>query len=205
MLRRFIDSDGNDESLLDNLPFDERLARHEAGDNGQILNEEFVNALMANYFKVCDGYHPANMTREDKDKINNRFMRLAQFTLAVFRNDSAYFERMGGVIQFVVNNRDRFQKITAIDQEHSNLIEGVRRWWYENDKRKRTHFWIDWVFRYVIRKYKTDMFMRRSINMALIFITANANSWQFDESYDPRMWFPAYRGKFANAMFKGNF
>lgn len=204
-LRAFIECDGKDESLLDELPFDERLAQCEAGDNGFVPNEEFLYAMIQNYSKVVNTYFDVSYDQRRKDIELKRIDKVIKFGIAVYRNDVAYFERIGGIISFIVHNADKFKKIKNIDQEYSALIENVHTWWKVNDKRKRTKFWIDWVFKYAIRKYKTDMFYRRSINMMLIFAANNADKWKGDEQYDPNNWFPKKRGKFCNAIYNGNF
>jgi len=128
------------------------------------------------------------------------------FTIALYRNDSAYFERIGGVGTYVCKNADKF-KIIQDDPwgDYSAYLVGIYKWWKQNDKRKRTKAWIAWMFIHIIKKYQDNQFYRHSINWAFIFIHLNHMRWEDDELFSPDRWFPASRGKFANALYGGTY
>lgn len=207
-IREVIENDPNCEGLLLNsladLPVNERWAICEPGDGGNVKGEDFLWAMLKNYKDNIDNYltdtDPEQRERQKAGAIN-----CANMALAVYRNDSAYFERLGGMVSFLSANVDKLNKIKNVDQEYSIILEGLHRWWKSNDKRLRSKLWIDGTFKILIKKYKTDMFFRRSINMCLIFIVKNHEHWADDESFNPDNWFPKRRGKFCNAMFGWNF
>lgn len=200
-IREMIESDpkaeGTHIDALDKMDFDERLSKFEPGDGGIVKNEEFMAALIKNYLDVMNHYEPGEKELKFVPKFCN-------FTLAIIRNDSAYYERIMGTIDEIINHINDY-KVDDINEFHPDYLVNIYKWWKVNDKRRRTKLWIAWMFKYLIKKYKSDLFYRRSINMMFIFLRANKDNWQTDESYDPSHWFPARRGKFANAIFGGTF
>ena len=207
-IREILDNDVDKSgALIDglaDLPVNERWAMCEAGDGGFVKGEDFLQGMFQNFkgnaTKYIDITDPALRDRKIAGVI-----KAANMAIAVYRNDSAYFERLGGMMTFLVNNVDKLKKIKNVDQEYSIIIEGLHRWWKVNDKRLRSKLWIDGAFRIAIHKYKTDMFYRRTINMCFIFIANNAEHWKDDEVFNPENWFPKRRGKFCNAMFGWKF
>lgn len=209
-LREIIDNDEDKTGVfldkLAELPVDPRWATCEPGDGGMVKGEDFINAMLNNYIQMVDKYGKGQFRSDEEfEKTKSGIIKAGQMALAVYRNDSAYFERLGGMISFLVANQDKLKKIANVDQEHSAILEGLYRWWKTYDKRLRSKPWIDGAFRIVIKKYKTDLFYRRSINMCLMFISNNANFWKDDETFHPDNWFPKNRGKFCNAMFGWRF
>lgn len=204
-LREILESDN--EAIVENvadLDINPRWALCEPGDGGLVKGEEFLMVMFNNYKANVDKYlNGVDPSRHDHCKAIVE--KSANMGIAVFRNDSAYFERLGGMISFLVSNVDKLRKVKTVDQEHSAILEHLHTWWKSNDKRLRSKFWIDKAFKIVIKKYKTDMFYRRCINMCFIFIANNSDHWKDDEMFNPNNWFPKRRGKFCNAMFGWKF
>lgn len=207
-IRQILDDDPDKTgALLDklaDLPVDEKWATCEPGDGGFVKGEDFLMGMFKNFKDTADVY----LKDTDVDKRDNRkagVIKAGNMAIAVYRNDSAYFERIGGMMSFLVANVDKLKKIKNVDQEHSAILEGLHRWWKVNDKRLRSKLWIDGAFRIALKKYKTDLFYRRVINMCFIFIANNAEHWKDDDTFNPDNWFPKKRGKFCNAMFGWNF
>lgn len=234
-IREVVESEDDLIDKLADLPVNDKWAICEPGDGGFVKGEDFVVAMFNNWRsnadKYLDGYSG------DKERAKSIVTKGATMAIAVYRNDSAYFERLGGMISFLVFGKfckksstcvnrdkcigiskckiitpddigyviDKLKKVANIDQEHSAIIEGLHRWWKANDKRLRSKLWIDGAFKLILKKYKTDVFYRRTINMCLIFIVNNAEHWKDDETFNPNNWFPKKRGKFCNAMFGWRF
>lgn len=206
-LRSIVESDNMECSLDEiapDLPINPALATYEPGDGGLIKGEDFLNAMFNNWKqmngKFGEGYDRNKIERSRKI-VEKGFL----IFIAVYRNDSAYFERLGGMISFLASNKERLLKIKNLDQEHAIILENLHQWWKDNDTRIRTKLWINNAFKLLIKKYKTDMYYRRCINMCLIFIVNNADRWQDDNTFHPDNWFPKKRGKFCNAMFGWRF
>ena len=192
-----------DEIAID-LPINPALATYEVGDGGLIKGEDFLNAMFNNW-KQMNGKFETGYDRNKIDRSRKIVEKGFLIFIAVYRNDSAYFERLGGMISFLASNKDRVSKVKNLDQEHAAILENLHQWWKVNDKRLRTKLWINNAFKLLIKKYKTDMYYRRCINMCLIFIANNTDKWQDDNTFHPDNWFPKKRGKFCNAMFGGRF
>jgi hypothetical protein len=198
------DIEHNFDEIAIDLPINPALATYEVGDGGLIKGEDFLNAMFNNW-KQMNGKFETGYDRNKIDRSRKIVEKGFLIFIAVYRNDSAYFERLGGMISFLASNKDRVSKVKNLDQEHAAILENLHQWWKVNDKRLRTKLWINNAFKLLIKKYKTDMYYRRCINMCLIFIANNTDKWQDDNTFHPDNWFPKKRGKFCNAMFGGRF
>jgi len=112
--------------------------------------------------------------------------------LGIYRQDSAYFERMGGVISVLIFNEAAWVGKGKLDRV--KLLEKTRGWFKENDKRKRTINWMLWFFDYFIKKYKTNEFYEKSINFLVDYLIEHKAEWTLVPSYTPTTWYPAGRG-----------
>jgi len=298
-----------DLSVLDGFEFDESLATCEAGDGGFNKGEEFVTAMINNYLQVYDAYFepyvkivsptdPNSFTVVNKitgEVVTNDpysyerklVPKMTKYTLAIFRNDSAYYERLGGILQLIcqghevhikmnkaqfkasgftlnkvkfINAKNDMQFYYVIDDRtnyefviyttdkfddenpltltfvHNNTIvttltpkeiyniateimstpntmddnvvdnlHYIEEWWDLCDKRARTKPWLRWIFSYMINKYNSDLFYRRSMNFVFTFILQNTHHWTEDPIFEACNWFPKKRGKLANMLFGGGF
>lgn len=191
------DASGKAFSILDESDFERRLAKREEGEQ-PVLNELFIEAMINDYNTAFSHYKPGFVEKRYKDKI-------LDFLQAAYRNDSAYFERFGGMISWLVMHKHRFPKL---DGYYIDVLEDLREFWITHDKRIRTLPWIDWGFRYVIKQYKKSKpngFYRRSVNHALQFIYLNAEKWQHNEVFYPENWFGEGRGKQVTELYGGYF
>lgn len=191
------DAEGISLDILDEADFDRRLAKREDGEQ-PVLGELFVEALINDYNNAFDHYNPGIIERKYKDKV-------VDFLFAAYRNDSAYFERIGGFISWLVVNKDRFADING---NHLLVLTDLRQFWLDRDGRTRTVPWIDWGFKYIIKKYKKskpDGFYRRSVNHVLQFIYLNESKWNHHEVFFPDNWFGNGRGKTVMELYGGCF
>jgi len=184
---------GSSLKLLREMMFDERLAFEKT--DKLVLNEAFLYNLVKDYKACYKEYKPGIIEKQLIDKMLN-------FVLALYRNDSAYHERIGGVVSFIAKNHDRFSNR---DKNHYEDLIRIRDWWNANDCRDRTRPWIMWVFNFLIGKYKRDKFYRQSINHALYFIHLNHKAWKFNECFHPDYWFGKKKGKQVMELYGGNF
>jgi len=200
-LRRMIDEDPKSEGsclnyVLD-MPLNESLAYYEKGDGRVVKNEMFLKSMTDNYFEIYEKFKPS----DEEKKVARKMILLV---LALYRNDSAYFERIGGVITYVIKNYKKFKCVQDDPWgDYTKLLIGVYKWWKMNDKRKRTKRWIAWMFIHVIKKYQENQFYRHSVNWALIFLYVDHAKWEDDVQFSPDRWFPRSRGKFSNALYGG--
>lgn len=187
------DAKGSSLRILREMVFDDRLA-YEKTDK-LVLNEAFLYNLTVDYKAAYKKYKPGIIEKQLMEKMIN-------FILAIYRNDSAYFERIGGVVSFIVHNHQRFNNMEG--DYYDELIR-IRDWWDANDQRERTRSWIMWVFNFAINKYKKDKFYKKSINHALYWIHLNAKLWKHNPNYHPDYWFGKKKGKQVMELYGGNF
>jgi hypothetical protein len=189
------DPDGTGKTLefLDDFEFDERLAKNDG--EGYVQNEQFIENMIKNYLSVYKKYNPSKNDLKYVEK-------MTKYGYAIFRIDSAYNSRLGAFISALVENSDPFKNINA---DHTKSLEKLHAWWKANDERKRTYYYIDWAFRFILYKYKRDVFMKRSINHILHFIYLNRDKWVHDPSYHPDNWFGKKRGRLLSDLYGGLF
>lgn len=187
------DCTGSTLNYLDSFDFDERLAKNEG--EGYVRNERFVEAMVDNYLASYKKYNPKKNELKYTEKI-------VKYGFAVFRIDTAYNSRLGGMLSSLVSNADSFTNINA---DHLDTIKRLHVWWKEHDERKRTYYYIDWFFRYIIYKYRRDPFYKKSVNHILHFIYLNKDKWEYDDSYHPDNWFGKKRGRLLSDLYGGWF
>lgn len=211
--RRMFDEDPNAHGtafhLLDDVDIDKRIVTIEEGDR-PVMNEMFILKAIESYNLVFDQFRPGILERKYKDKI-------LDFLFAAYRNDAAYFERFGGMLSWLVVNKEDFKDI---DGDYLDVLLDLQDYWLngsvdENgeeispgDGRERTINWINWGFRYAIRMYKRKIknnFYKKSINHFLHFIYVNGELWIHHPVYYPENWFCNGRGNDINQMYGRNF
>lgn len=195
VLREMIDKDpsatGSTLLFFLRLKFDRRLARTTEKDEQPVPNEEFFIRFLDEYDKVYKSFKPGMVEKQIKNIATD-------FFIALDRVDLAYYERIGGIVTYlIVNHKDKFADVNA---NHINALIDVYEWWQEVDYRKRTRNWIDWGFRLAINKYKTNVFWFKSINYFLLWINKNGHMWMIDDRYNPDKWFGYGRGLECNLL-----
>jgi len=210
-LRDIIESDPDAEgvnlSWLNDADFDRRLAKHEKGDP-ILINEEFIMKIAENYRTELKNLRP------DKN-IDPHLDKLIDFFVAVTLNDTAYYERVSGIVTYIVKNYEKFLDKSGNANVHGDYydqLQNIRDWWFYNDKRSRTDIWINWGFRYLLYKYKKEkklperkQFYRTSINICILFIILNRKNWKIVSVADPNNWFGKYKGSQITALYGGDF
>ena len=133
-IRSVIDNDSDKtgeliDSLAD-LPVNPKWATCEPGDGGYVRGEDFLMAMYNNWKQMAPKYIKGVYNDKVKEERAIQMVeKPALMGISVHRNDSAYFERIGGMISFLVANADKLKKVKTVDQEHSAILEGLHRWW----------------------------------------------------------------------------
>lgn len=199
-LRTMVDNDpeakGSLLKIFSELAFNGKLARTTEPGEIPVPNEQFIIRLVEDYNNAFNSYRPGFIEKRIKD-------RALDFLVALYRVDSAYFERIGGIISYLIAQHST--KFTDINGNYLNSIIDTHEWWNESDYRERSRGWIDWGFRFIENKYKTDPFYKKSINHVFLFINLNKQNWAFDKRYNPEFWFPYGRGMECNMLHGGNY
>ncbi len=163
------------------------------------LKEDYLKWLADNKIKV-----PTFIGVNFEDKLD--------WILTLFRQDSAYFERMGGIITFMlINSEPRYQcvKEGILDSEmqvtrnvwtnnKKDRLEGLqmtRKWWSDWDLRDRTKVMIGTIFDYLIYEYQHVEFFTRSIDFMIDWMLEHKKEWKVVTMYDPRQWYARGKGQ----------
>jgi hypothetical protein len=178
------------------LTFDKRLAATTEPDEKPVPNEQFIIKLVEDYNRRFSLYKPGFIERRIKD-------RAIEFFVALYRVDSAYFERLGGMITYLIAQHQH--KFTDLNGNYLTELKDLHDWWNENDYRDRSRPWIEWGFKFILNKYQTDDFYKKSINHVLLFIHNNHKNWIVDYRYNPDIWYPFGRGIECNMLHGGNY
>jgi len=201
------DATGKALSILDDIEIDPRLITHEPNDP-YIINEQFIRTLIDNYNEEWLKYKPGRIERKYKDTAIN-------FLFALYRNDSEYTSKMGGIISRLIMNREDFKDPS---KNHLDTLKDVYNFWENGsvdeegnilqpgEGRARVKPWIDWGFRYIINKYKKgNPFYVSSVNFFLYYLYVNGSKWQIVPIFYPENWYGNNRGFQTIALYGGNF
>jgi hypothetical protein len=114
------------------------------------------------------------------------------FPLTLYRQDSAYFERMGGVCTYIISNNELW---TDDKDARLKFIIGIKTWWKVNDMRPRARDLIEYIFDYMIDKYQKKPFYQQSLDFVITWLITHKDEWKFHQFYDPQMWYPRGKGQ----------
>lgn len=116
------------------------------------------------------------------------------FVLTLYKEDSAYCERIGGMIQYIIENKDdwpRGDKATRL-----LALNDLRDWWYEEDWRARGKNNLLRLANKVIDLYEHDDFIRRTVDYFIDVMIANESKWiTADGFFQPERWYPRGKGQ----------
>lgn len=195
IMRGIIESDDDADLLkLEQIEFSDDLLSPSNPGEGDPPNMAFMRRMWAESFAYAQQIGIPILLRPV-------FERGGKWVLALYRQDSAYCERIGGIIQYVNYNEKAWKKCKNKKQRVA-FLKDVRDWWNENDTRDRTRGWIMKMFNKLIKWYEKDEFWERLINFIINWCVAHQNEFEPHQMYDPKMWFPRGRGG-INVMIHG--
>jgi len=112
--------------------------------------------------------------------------------LSLIRQDSAFSERIGGVLFFFIYNMYGWKGKSK--KERLQMLRNARDWWNAEDRRDRTRPWIMAIWNCVIRGYEKREFWRKSVDFVIDWVINNREKFVFDPMYDPQNWFGRKKG-----------
>lgn len=161
------------------------------------VNWAFLNGMRTAYFEWLDNERITVPEAESKVMV-----KVWNFVLALYKQDSAYFERMGGVITVIVINEQKWKDTRKVSR--LRLLKELRDWFHKSDQRPRTINWLIWIFDYMIKKYDKVEFYQKSIDFCIDYILAHRSEWVIHDWFSPKMWYPAGRGQLTNKVYGGD-
>ena len=149
--------------------------------NDQTLNYRWYKQMVDEYFALWIKFKPSV-------KYKLSIPMFSKFGLLKYKDDTAYFDRMGGTTVFILLNSDLWRK-SKTKQDKYDFLDGVYLWWEENDKRERTKGWISKVFKLVLKKYLTEPFVEQSVNWIIDWMIKHKKQFVLHENYLPEKWY----------------
>ena len=170
------------------------LYKTEENERDLFPNTDFIRKLAEEYIKYSKTIRVPPVI---KLKLDDMVMYIA----ALYRWDSAYMERGGGVIQFIYYNKAHW--IGKTKDEKVKFLKAVRDWWNKCDERDRTREWLMNLFNCMIKRYEKQEFWYKSINWVFDYIIEHESEWEKSGQFDPVVWFPKGRGQINNLVHAG--
>ncbi len=116
------------------------------------------------------------------------------FILTLYKEDSAYCERFGGVVQYILDHKDDWPK----DNKETRLmaLRDTRDWWYEEDWRERGKDKLLRLANKIINLYDTEPFIQKTVDFMIDTLIANEKNWNpADGFFKPERWYPRGKGQ----------
>jgi hypothetical protein len=119
--------------------------------------------------------------------------RLGILILTLYREDSAYTERIGGAIQYILEHEEDWPKG---DKEARLLaLQDLKQWWWEEEWRQRGKERLALVFDFLIEQYEKDPFVQHTIDFWVDNLIGNKKNWDDGNGYfKPESWYPRQKG-----------
>lgn len=149
-------------------------------------NYKLFKYLFDNYKKIYRNLKPSIIYRVG-------IIRVMILVLTLFKEDSAYTERLGGLSQYILDHSDDWVKGDI--EARLLALEDLKLWWYEEDWRARQKDTFAKLFDWVIEKYETDEFIRNTVDFWIDGIIINKSNWIYDDFFTPIRWYPRGKGQ----------
>lgn len=186
-MREIILSDDEDKMKeLAEIPLDEKLLTPDNPNEGDPPNMDFLRKMWAEYYKYAQQIGIPIFERVWLESGGKRI-------LALYRQDSAYAERIGGVMQYIMYNGKAWKRCKT-KKQRLEFINDAKAWWNENDARDRTRPWIEKMWNKMIDWYARKEFWEKSVNFIINYCVDHEKEWQAHVMFDPKVWYPRGRG-----------
>jgi len=120
---------------------------------------------------------------------------------ALYLQDSAYLERMGGVWTLLLANSDKWYGKPRGDRQHA--IEQARTWWNANDTRERTRVMIDNIWACFLLYYTKKPWFADVVDFGMDYFAERKADWKVLGIFNPEEWYPKKRGAIQNMVMGG--
>ena len=161
---------------------------------GNPLNYIFLVKLREEFVRVSKKYKLSFLHRRIESSVWDKI-------LALYRQDPAYFERIGGCISALIVSI--LNENLDINGDYIYIFKALFEWWETNDKRERFKHHYAYVFKYFIKSYENDKNFRYISNDLLLWIKLNSSNWQHHEKFEPQNWYGNSRRGVINNLIHG--
>ena len=170
------------------LSVDAKFWKIEKGDPDKV-NVQFLSTMIEEFekYRKTIKHYEKKLSMKERLALNQS----ARFLFALYKQDSAYFERIGGHITLFITNYDAWKN-------HPNKVEVLRgyyNWWSTNDIRGYSKKWINTAWVTFIELYETKEFVRLSTNWIMDYLHKHSKEWKVDSNFHPDTWYPKGKGQ----------
>lgn len=151
------------------------------------MNYPLLLFAWGHYLKIYRKMNPSLVWRLGVKK-------LGIFILTLYKEDSAYVERIGGAIEYIIDHKEDWPR--GNKQVRLMALQDLRDWWFEEDWRTRGKDKLLRLFNKVIDLYDNDEFVRKSIDYFVDTMIVNAEKWdRANGFFRPEKWYPRGKGQ----------
>lgn len=135
-------------------------------------------------------------------KLQRIFLKkLMDVVASLYLQDSAYLERLGGVMTLLLANEPKWHGKLRV--ERKKALEGARVWWNTNDERERTRAMIDNVWACFLLYYTKKKWFADVVDFGLDWFAERKEEWKVANLFNPAEWYPKKRGAVQNMVMGG--
>lgn len=127
--------------------------------------------------------------------------KLMDTVSALYLQDSAYLERMGGVMTVLLANSDKWYGKSKEERKHA--FEATRGWWNAQDTRERTRAMIDNLWACFMVYYTKKKWFADTVDFCMDYFAERKEEWKVIPMFNPEEWYPRKRGAIQNAVMGG--
>jgi hypothetical protein len=193
VLKRFLDSQTKDINILSDLKVEQDWLEMPPPEKG-VIKEPYNVELIKN--GVDEYRKQIKMGKIEVPVMYRPFYNMViDEVLALYIQDSAYYERLGGMAMFIIQNQARWKGKDKATRD--KLLVDLYNWWRQNDIRDYSKGWIDSSFVYMVRGYRNEKFFEDSITFFIDYIIRHHKQFRISPLFAPTMWFPRGRGQIS--------
>ena len=168
------------------LSIDIKFFRIDKGDPDK-PNYAFLMKMNSEYekFRKTHKHYEKKLSMKERIALN----QAGKFLLALYKQDSAYYERIGGHICTFIANEELWKK------DHVQALHFYYDWWSKNDIRGYSKKWINSAWVTLIELYQEKEFIRMSVDWIMEYLHAHKDEWKMDPEFHPDRWYPKGKGQ----------
>jgi len=122
------------------------------------------------------------------------YKALLYFALSLYVQDSAYYERFGGIITFLIFE---LEKHSTDHKGNKEIIAAAYMWYQRSETRKYGTQWMNGAFEKMIAGYGKNRFYTQSLDVFLDSMRVHRKEFLYSERFNPDNWFPKGRGQIS--------
>jgi hypothetical protein len=150
-------------------------------------NYQFLLKMNSEYekFRKAHKHYEKKLSMKERIALN----QCGKMLLALYKQDSAYYERIGGHVCVFLSNEEQWRK------DKLTTLISFYNWWNTNDIRGYSKKWINNAWVTLIELYQEKEFIRMSVDWLMEYLYAHREEWVMDPEFHPDKWYPKGKGQ----------